>query len=89
MYDLLDAAVVGYYSEEKATEIPTAYVTIKNEYVQSQALAKEIQSFIGEKVAPHKKLRGGIRFIDRIPKSASGKILRRLLRNELMNDKMK
>jgi acyl-coenzyme A synthetase/AMP-(fatty) acid ligase len=46
------------------------------------------------KVASHKKLRGGIRFVDEIPKSAAGKILRRILRDkmnieEAMNNKPK
>jgi len=35
--------------------------------------------FIAEHVAPYKKLRGGVEFIDEIPKTASGKILRRML----------
>ncbi|CAG8494782.1 25004_t:CDS:10 [Dentiscutata erythropus] len=83
-----DAAVIGYYYEEEATEIPIAYVSIKSGYEQSQALAREIQSFVDGKVAQHKKLRGGILFIDRIPKSESGKILRRLLREKLKNDRM-
>ncbi|RIB11172.1 hypothetical protein C2G38_2204132 [Gigaspora rosea] len=84
-----DAAVVGYYSEKDATELPTAYVTIKNGYKQSRALAEEIQSFVDEKVLPYKRLRGGILFIDRIPKNASGKILRRLLKESLKNDMKK
>ncbi|RIB10217.1 hypothetical protein C2G38_1874787, partial [Gigaspora rosea] len=75
-----DAAVVGYYSEKEATEIPTAYVTIKNGYKQSQALAEKVQSFVDEKVLPYKRLRGGILFIDKIPKNAFGKTLRRLLK---------
>ncbi|CAG8611492.1 14525_t:CDS:10 [Dentiscutata erythropus] len=78
-----DAAVIGYYSEEESTEIPVAYVIIKEGYEQSQALAKEIQSFVNEKVAQHKKLRGGVLFIDRIPKSEAGKILKGLLREKL------
>ncbi|CAG8611510.1 14526_t:CDS:2 [Dentiscutata erythropus] len=78
-----DAAVIGYYSEEEATEIPVAYVIIKEGYEQSQALAKEIQSFVNEKVAQHKKLRGGVLLIDRIPKSEAGKILKGLLREKL------
>ncbi|CAG8796369.1 3561_t:CDS:1, partial [Dentiscutata erythropus] len=41
-----DTAVVGYYSEEEATEMPIAYVTIKYGYEQFKALAKEIQSFV-------------------------------------------
>ncbi|CAG8653974.1 19213_t:CDS:2 [Racocetra fulgida] len=80
-----DAVVVGYYSEEEATEIPIAYVTIKNVHEQSQALAKEIQSFVDDKVAPHKQLRGGILFIDKIPRCDGGKIQRKLLREKLMN----
>ena len=33
--------------------------------------------FVEERVAPHKKLRGGVIFVEAIPKTASGKILRR------------
>ncbi|RIB22734.1 hypothetical protein C2G38_2173180 [Gigaspora rosea] len=84
-----DAAVIGYYSEKEATELPTAYVTIKNVYKQSRALAEEIQSFVDEKVLPYKRLRGGILFIDKIPKNASGKILRRLLKESLNNNMKK
>ena len=35
-----------------------------------------------KKVAAHKRLRGGVRFVKEIPKSPSGKILRRLLRDQ-------
>jgi 4-coumarate--CoA ligase len=38
------------------------------------------------KVAPHKKLRGGVKFVDEIPKSASGKILRRLLKAKALEE---
>ncbi|CAG8620672.1 3040_t:CDS:2, partial [Racocetra persica] len=83
-----DAAVIGDYCEAEATEIPIAYVTIKNGHEQSQDLVKQIQSYVNKKVAPHKKLRGGVLFIDKIPKSDSGKILRRVLRDKLKQDKM-
>ena len=39
--------------------------------------------YIVERVAPCKKLRGGIVFVDTIPKSPSGKILRRVLRDRI------
>ena len=38
---------------------------------------EDILAWVKERVAPHKRLRGGVRFIDSIPKTASGKILRR------------
>ncbi|RIB04156.1 hypothetical protein C2G38_2008510 [Gigaspora rosea] len=81
-----DAAVVGYKKE--VFEFPTAYVTIKNGYKQSQTLAEEIQSFVDEKVASYKKLSGGVLFIDRIPKNSIGKTQRFLLKKKLQNDKM-
>ncbi|CAG8728740.1 27217_t:CDS:10 [Dentiscutata erythropus] len=80
------AVVIGYYSEEEATEIPIAYVTIKNGHEQSQTLAKKIQSFVDEKVASYKRLRGGVLFIDRIPQNEFGKIQRGELREKLKND---
>ncbi len=39
---------------------------------------KVIMEFVNAKVAPYKKLRGGIRFVASVPKSASGKLLRRV-----------
>lgn len=38
--------------------------------------------YVASKVAPHKRLRGGVAIVTSIPKSASGKILRRLIRAE-------
>ena len=40
--------------------------------------AEEIMAFVAERVAPHKKVRR-LEFVEEIPKSPSGKILRRLL----------
>lgn len=37
--------------------------------------------YVLEQVSSHKKLRGGVKFVTDIPKTASGKILRRVLRN--------
>jgi 4-coumarate--CoA ligase len=39
-----------------------------------------IVKWLASKVASHKRLRGGVRFVDEVPKSASGKILRRVLK---------
>ena len=69
-----DAAVIGI-PDEKAGELPKAFVVPKGDVTP-----EEVADFVAEKVAPHKKLRGGVEFIDKIPKSASGKILRKDLR---------
>lgn len=45
-------------------------------------LAREIQKHVEQHKARHKWLKGGVEFVDEIPKSPSGKILRRLLRDK-------
>jgi len=67
-----DAAVIPIPDDE-AGEIPKAFVVLKGE-----AAAEEILAFVAVRVAPFKKIRL-MEFIDKIPKSASGKILRRVL----------
>ncbi|CAB5369665.1 unnamed protein product [Rhizophagus irregularis] len=83
---IADAAVIGVYSEEHATEYPTAYVKLQPNVPQSDQLKKEIEDFIAQKVANYKRLRGGVLFIDQIPKSTSGKILRRSLRDRIKTE---
>ncbi len=67
-----DAAVIPC-SDDEAGEIPKAFVVLKG-----QATADELMEFVAQRVAPHKKIRA-LEFIDQIPKSLSGKILRRVL----------
>ena len=69
---IADAAVIPCPDDE-AGEVPKAYVVLR-----SDATPEEIMSYVESRVAPHKKLRG-VEFIDKIPKSPSGKILRRML----------
>ena len=77
-----DVAVIGVYKEELASEVPLAYVVPK-QGTGSKELEKEIVEWLGAKVANHKKLRGGVKFTEEIPKSVSGKILRRVLKEKL------
>ncbi|MCJ1313400.1 hypothetical protein MMC25_007078 [Agyrium rufum] len=75
-----DVAVIGIYDEEQATEVPRAYVVPKKGVEAGKDLEEEVKGWLAKKVAGHKKLRGGVRFVDEVPKSASGKILRRVLK---------
>jgi 4-coumarate--CoA ligase len=79
-----DACVVGVYDSKQATELPMAFVVKADAFkdVSDELLGKDIASWLNSKVAGYKRLRGGIRFVDVIPKSAAGKILRRLLRDQ-------
>jgi 4-coumarate--CoA ligase len=49
-------------------------------------LEEEIMEFLAQRVAGHKRLRGGVRFVDEILKSAAGKILRRILKEKYQQD---
>jgi len=77
-----DVAVIGINDEEQHTEVPRAYVVASDKNKTNEKDAQEIVQWLGGKVANHKRLRGGVRFIDEIPKSAAGKILRRLLKDK-------
>jgi acyl-CoA synthetase (AMP-forming)/AMP-acid ligase II len=74
---IADAAVVGVKVADE--EAPRAYVVVKDDYKKNlhpQTIAQWLQG----KVARHKHLTGGVVFIDEVPKSASGKIQRKVIR---------
>ncbi|KAI0594969.1 AMP-binding enzyme [Biscogniauxia sp. FL1348] len=74
---ILDAAVIGVPGE--GTEVPRAYVVVAD---RTRNTAEDIARwFDGQGLARYKKLRGGVVFVDAIPKTASGKILRKTLRD--------
>jgi acyl-coenzyme A synthetase/AMP-(fatty) acid ligase len=64
--------------DEEAGEIPKAIVVLKDPAAASDELAEKIMAFVADNVAPHKRVRL-LGFAEQIPKSASGKILRRVL----------
>ncbi len=73
---IADAAVIGI-ADDEAGELPKAFISL----VPGASLtAEEVQEFIAGQVASYKKIRL-VEFIDEVPKSASGKILRRELRD--------
>ncbi|KAI0018504.1 acetyl-CoA synthetase-like protein [Xylariomycetidae sp. FL0641] len=73
---ILDAAVIGVPGE--GTEVPRAYVVANPKQISGKEIA---EWFSKQGLARYKQLRGGVVFLDAIPKSPSGKILRKELRD--------
>lgn len=75
-----EAAVIGIYVPEQATELPRAYV-VQRENVTPPLTEQAVKDFIAERLVKYKRLEGGVRFVDSIPRAASGKLLKNILRD--------
>ena len=73
-----EAAVVGYPHDIKGQGI-YAYVTLKQGITPTDALAEELRQFVGQEIGPIAKP-DVIQFAPGLPKTRSGKIMRRILR---------
>jgi acyl-coenzyme A synthetase/AMP-(fatty) acid ligase len=72
------------YDDAQATEVPLAYVSLSPESAELSGSEKErvldeIKFWIDSQLAGYKKLRGGVFHLQSLPKTPTGKILRRLL----------
>jgi ribosome assembly protein SQT1 len=77
-----DCAVIPV-PDEAAGEVPKAFVVKSSSAGEDDSVSqKEILKYVEDHKARYKWLKGGVEFIDVIPKSPSGKILRRLLRDK-------
>ncbi|KAM4055977.1 AMP-binding enzyme [Hirsutella rhossiliensis] len=81
-----DAAVVGITLAE-GNERPRAYVVIQVAS-RSTVTPDSIRTWIASRVSKHKRLEGGVVFVDEIPKLPSGKIKRRMLRERARRETM-
>jgi 4-coumarate--CoA ligase len=81
-----EAAVCGVWSEKDSTELPRAFVVLKRSTSHSSedriAHAESISIFVSGQVSSYKQLKGGVVFVDALPKNPTGKVLRRVLRTE-------
>ncbi|KAF5282542.1 hypothetical protein FQA39_LY04949 [Lamprigera yunnana] len=80
--NIKEAAVVGKPDLE-AGELPTAFVV---ETPGKTITEQEVHKFLADKISPEKKLRGGIRKIEAIPRNTTGKIMRNALRELLKTE---
>jgi acyl-coenzyme A synthetase/AMP-(fatty) acid ligase len=77
-----DCGVVAKPDSE-AGEIPCAFVVLRQGFAGSDALDRELRGFVADRLAHHKQPRE-VRFVDTVPRTPSGKILRRELRKSLL-----
>ncbi|XP_050438535.1 uncharacterized protein LOC126844403 isoform X2 [Adelges cooleyi] len=82
--DIEDAAVTGL-PNPIAGELPIAFVVKAKD---SKLGEMDVVEFINKQVSSQKRLRGGVRFVDVIPKNPSGKILRKVLKSMLNKSKI-
>lgn len=78
------AAVIGAPDRER-TEIVMAFVVLKAGYVGDDALVREIQQHVKTRLAAHEYPRE-IRFVESLPMTATGKVIRKALRAEVSGD---
>jgi len=74
---VLDAAVVRK-ADEEAGEVPKAFIVLRPGEAGAAVTGEALMAWVASRVSPHKRIRE-VEFIDQIPKSLSGKILRRVL----------
>ena len=80
--DIVDVAVIGITdSAHEGSELPRAYVQ-RRPGSGGKPSAEDVQIYMRERLASYKALTGGVVFIDAIPKNQSGKILKRILREQ-------
>jgi acyl-CoA synthetase (AMP-forming)/AMP-acid ligase II len=83
--EISDVAIIGV-PELSSGEVPRAYVVLE---AGSKLTEQQVVDFVDSKVAPYKKLKGGVEFVREIPKSPAGKILRRTIREEFARKRSK
>jgi long-chain acyl-CoA synthetase len=77
-----ECGVVGR-ADSAAGEIPVAFVALRSGFVESGKLGDELCAFVAERLTHYKQPRE-IHFVEAVPKTASGKILRRELRKAIV-----
>ncbi|XP_055600263.1 probable 4-coumarate--CoA ligase 3 [Uranotaenia lowii] len=79
---VLKVCVVGVPLLDESSDLPTAVVVKKSD---SDLTEDRIMAIIDGQVSDYKRLRGGVFFVNQLPMSASGKVLRRKVKEALQN----
>jgi 4-coumarate--CoA ligase len=79
---IIDAAVIGIPAvDPRDGESPRAYVVRQGEVTED-----EVKQWCAQRLAKYKSLTGGVRFVDALPKNVSGKLLKRVLREQVQQE---
>lgn len=78
-----EAAVVGVPVNEETGDLPTACVVL---FKAKNASGKEIEDFVAERVADFERLRGGVVFVKKLPRTPTGKIIRNDVKTLVINN---
>lgn len=84
---IVDAAVIGISVSDANTEFPRAYVVRRSGEVGAARLTEaDVEQYMLERLARYKALTGGVKFVEFIARNPSGKVLKRILREEAKED---
>lgn len=87
---VIDVAVIGIKSPSQETELPRAYVVCKQnpdgESVVTMPTEEELKTFLGSRLAKYKALDGGVKFVESLPKTASGKTIKTVLQEAVLRE---
>lgn len=79
---IIDAAVIGVPHPGGDGEAPRAYIVRRPGPEGEKLTEEEVKTYLGSKLSKYKALTGGVKFVNAIAKNASGKILKKVLREE-------
>lgn len=79
-----EAAVIGVFSADEATEVPRGVVSLKDAIQSEQRawVSSSIDKFLAERVSNYKRLRGGVFIVDELPRNPTGKVLKKVLKEK-------
>lgn len=83
--DIIDCAVIGVKFGRDESEFPRAYI-VKKPGSGDGLTQEDVKKYLAERLVYYKRLDGGVKFTEAIPKTASGKILKRLLREQAVKE---
>ncbi|EKG11946.1 AMP-dependent synthetase/ligase [Macrophomina phaseolina MS6] len=77
---IADAGVIGVKASNDGSEFPRAYVVRKQSLEAASLKEDDVKKYVAERLASYKRLEGGLVFVNELPRSQTGKILKQILK---------